>query len=263
MAGDGGGIGHAQAKRLLAFYDAAARGESGKEQRNAQRVLPYWRCWRSRLVAAHPGAARFRQASRARRDAELLPGMRHAFDLIQQEAHACQAARIRGRGLRRALLRLRLAVRWHQHAARAVHVLQRVRVRRAAHAWSREARRIFAATTLAAATAEAAAARHAHRTWRRATTRRGGDAALGATARRHALARRLGTWVRRAASRRAQQLLALSPVLLRRPWRERATLALHRWREGPNPSPSPGPSPSPTLALALTLSRWREGSAHV
>ena len=156
MAGDGGGISHAQAKRLLAFYDAAARGESGKAQRNAQLVLPYWRCWRSRLVQAHPGAAKFRQVSRARRAAELLPGMRHAFGLIQQEAHACQAARGQERSLCRALLGLQLAVRWRQHAARAAHVLQRVRVRRAAHAWSREARRMLAAasrTTLAAATA--------------------------------------------------------------------------------------------------------------
>ena len=252
MAGDGGGISHAQAKRLLAFYDAAARGESGKEQRNAQLVLPYWRCWRSRLVEAHPGAAKLRQASRARRAAELLPRVRHAFDLIQQEARACQAARSRERSLRRALLRLRLAVRWRHDAARAAHELQHERVRRAAHAWSREARRLLAdasRTALAAATAKAAATRHAHRTWRRAHACRGGDRALRATARRHALAHRLGAWARRAASRRAEHLIAASPLLLRRPWRGRATLALHRWREGPdpnlNPSPSPNPNPSP------------------
>ena len=99
MAGDRGGISHAQAKRLLAFYDAAARGESGEAERNAQLVLPYWRRWRARLAEVPPGAAEFRQASRARRAAELLPGMRHAFELLQQEARACQAATIAGRSI--------------------------------------------------------------------------------------------------------------------------------------------------------------------
>ena len=69
MAGDGGGISHAQAKRLLAFYDAAARGESGEVERNAQLMLPYWRRWRSRLAEVPPGAEEFRQASLARRAA--------------------------------------------------------------------------------------------------------------------------------------------------------------------------------------------------
>ena len=184
MAGDGGGISHAQAKRLLAFYDAAARGESGEAERNAQLVLPCWRRWRSRLAEAPPRAAEFRQASRARRAAELLPGMRHAFELLQQEARARQAATIQEARLRRALLRLRLAVRWCKQAARAAHVLQRVRLHRAAHAWSREAQRMLAAAsraTLAAAAAEAAALQRAHRTWHR--NWRGVDAALCARAR--------------------------------------------------------------------------------
>ena len=55
MAGDGGGISHAQAKRLLAFYDAAARGESGKAQRNAQ---PPSGAGHSRVSASEDKAAR-------------------------------------------------------------------------------------------------------------------------------------------------------------------------------------------------------------
>ena len=148
-------------------------------QRKALRILPYWRHWCSRPEephgVQHAKIARLRRASHARQTAELQSDMRVSFALLHHNSYMV-------RSLRRAVLRLRGAVRWRNQAARAAHVLQRMRVRRMAYTWSREARHMRAAasrTILAAAAADAAALQHAHLTWQchalRALLRRSAD----------------------------------------------------------------------------------------